>query len=117
MQPIGFRNMLTLTSGDGTISWKCPTCNKWVQEHIGKECSGCAKARLMWYEVPQAVYLSWSKERQLDYNLRRDLNTAVHPELCEVLGAEWYLNRAADSREELNTLLSTKKAPKVEPSL
>lgn len=55
-----------------------------------------------WQEVPQARYLSWSRERQLQYNALRDEASAREAMAQdEPERAEWYLQRARSYREML----------------
>jgi len=49
----------------------------------------------VWQEVPQALFLSWSHARQLDYCARRDEDSAV----VDSDNREFYLDRARAYRE------------------
>jgi hypothetical protein len=55
-----------------------------------------------WDEVPQAVFLSWSVARQLDYCWRRDLTSAVSSEPTP--SAEFFLQRAAAYKQDLDVV-------------
>lgn len=57
--------------------------------------------------MPQALYLSWSDERQLDYCMRRDIHAATTAETQE--DKDWLLDRAAWYKATLNNRLKNKK--------
>lgn len=50
-----------------------------------------------WREVPAALYLSWSPQRQHAYCAARDEDAALHADTT--IEAEWYLARARAYRE------------------
>jgi hypothetical protein len=51
----------------------------------------------VWQEVPQTLFLSWSRSRQLGYCIRRDEDSAV----VDSDNRDFYLQRAADYRRML----------------
>lgn len=53
-----------------------------------------------WQEVPQALFLSWSEARQLDYCARRDEDAAEHED--SDFWRKFYVNRAGDYRQQLS---------------
>lgn len=56
-----------------------------------------------WNEVPRALFSSWSRARQLDYCLRRDLASAADPKCWEGnLDKSWFLTRAEGYKIMLN---------------
>lgn len=69
-------------------------------EGQGADQSGNCMSRLLsytqhsWQEVPQALFLSWSSARQLDYCARRDEDSALQ----DNDNRDFYLQRAADYR-------------------
>lgn len=52
----------------------------------------------IWQEVPQALFLSWSRARQMDYCARRDEDSAQQVELED---REFYAQRAQWYRAEV----------------
>lgn len=54
-----------------------------------------------WREVPQALFLSWSTARQLDYCARRDEDSARTAATRGEMSAEWYLERASLYRSDI----------------
>lgn len=50
-----------------------------------------------WREVPQVIFLSWSKKMQLGYCAARDIDSAGRADTVEEI--EWFLARAKSYQE------------------
>jgi len=53
----------------------------------------------VWREIPQALFLSWPRRKQLAYCARRDEHSST--EADSPADAEWFRQRARQYREEM----------------